>query len=220
MGKPEKKEDRPAGEPKKETKKTDDEEKEEDDSAKVIKADTLPDPPAKNDDEELGEIQSGLDGLDKDKVSNPVPDFEKLLEEGEGGCDGLAGCQKSTQEKKKEVLSVTADSEKCDKNDAKMTSRIAEQAKKKLSNEGELSKTKQTLSTLMGTMPHTQELGEAADVAADALIKSAAAEMHAHKVASRAHRPEELAAAVKAAADAKREGVIAELRVTQVATAA
>merc|ERR1711865_459195 len=79
-------------------------------------------------------------------------------------CDALAGCHRSTWGLKKDILAATADSERCDKNDAKLTSGIAGQTWDLLSLQTKLSKSKRTEAALMGSMSHA-DLGEAADVA-------------------------------------------------------
>merc|ERR1711924_215562 len=143
-----------------------------------------------------------------------------LIQESEGGCDELAGCKQYTQKVKNDLLAATADSEKCDKNDAKLTSRIADQAARRATAQGKLSKSKRMLSTLLGSMSHDEDLGEAANVAADAAIESARAEIAAHKLARGPHQPEELRQAVDRATKAKSDQVMAELRVTQAAALA
>jgi len=160
----------------------------------------------------------------EEETNNDLPALPELpstvlLQMSDDSCDALAGCHRSTQRLKKDILAATADSERCDKNDAKLTSGIAGQTKHLLSLQTKLSKSKRTEAALMGSMSHA-DLGEAADVAADAAINSARAEIAVHKLALRAHQPEEMQAAVENATKAKHQQVMAELNVRQVAALA
>merc|ERR1719231_705965 len=139
-----------------------------------------------------------------------------LLQESEDSCETLAGCHRSTQKLKKDILAATADSERCDKNDAKLSAGIAGQKKRLESNRLKLSKSKEMEAALMGSMSHA-DLGEAADVAADAAINAKIAKNKVQKLAHRAHKPEEMQAAVEHAATAKHQQIMAELTVRQVA---
>jgi len=181
--------------------------------------------PAENPEEAAEEtVEKGVDAdEDEEETESELPALPALptvlLQESDDSCDALAGCHRSTQKLKKDILAATADSERCDKNDAKLSAGIAGQSKQLKSLQTKLSTSRRMRASLMGSMSHA-DLGEAADVAADAAINSARASIAVHKLALRAHQPEEMQAAIEHASKAKHQEVMAALTVRQVAALA
>jgi len=115
------------------------------------------------------------------------------------------------------LLEESTSAENCEQDKVKLAAQISEQSSEQEAMHAKLGKMHKTVKSLMAS---TVSLGEAADVAADAAIKSARLEAHAHSLAHEPSSPiRRTQEAVEKASMAKAQAVTAYVAATQAATA-
>lgn len=162
------------------------------------------------------ESAGGASPYERDDVVKPTPpeldpdEEEVLLQESGEPCADTKACQQRAKETQKQASDLAASTEKCDKNDAVMSTKLAGYEKAQAASQTKLEKLRATVKSL------APDVGEAADEAADAAIKASGLQLAAHKLAQETPaKHSEAKAAIEKAAEAHSKKVLAELRVTE-----
>jgi hypothetical protein len=158
----------------------------------------------------------GASSYENDPVVKSTPpeldpdEEEVLLQESGEPCADTKACQQKAKETQKQASDLAASTERCDKSDAAMSTKLAGYEKEQAASQTKLEKLRATVKSL------APDVGEAADEAADAAIKASGLQLAAHKLAQETPaKHSEAKAAIEKAAEAHTKKVLAELRVTE-----